>query len=120
MKRKILLFLGFIVFMVSVRAQRSGPRNADKNIIIFNSYLIHLQSLPDSSYGYDILYQSRPVVHQNKNPFTSLPTGFRNKEDAIKLAKWQAMQLMTSNKQQFLNNPPVAPEVAKLLNITIN
>lgn len=120
MQKELLLSLALTIVICSAKAQRSDPAKPDTDNIVFNSYTIHLQHLPDNSYGYSIMYQSRAIIVQNKNPFISKQTGLKTKEDALKLAKWQIIHLTSSNKQQLQSNPPVDPDVARQLNITVN
>jgi len=117
MKRIFCLSFSFIAFILVARSQHSNSGNNDKNVVIFNNYIIQLKPLSGNGYGYDIIYQQKLLVHQDKNPFTQEPGGLKNKEDAIRVAKWQVLRLMPSLKQQLLNNPQIPIEVARQLNI---
>ena len=117
MKRIFCLSFSFIVFTLVSKSQPSETGSNDKNIVMFNNYTIQLKLLSDNGYGYDIIYQKKLLVHQDRNPFTLEPGGLKSKEDAVRLAKWQVLRLMPSSKQQFLNNPQIPVEVARQLNI---
>ena len=69
------------------------PVNPMKDKQDYQGYTIRLlPALPTPqavlSYGFDILKDNKPVVHQVQNPLPSSAKGIQDKQDAYKIAQW--------------------------------
>ena len=106
---------------VALNAQAPGSTN-NSNEISFNNHVIRVYKTSSSGYLYDIFFKNNLVIHQTDNPFTGTPGGLKTQEDALKIAKWQIIQLFANNRSgQPGNNLQKIPiEVARQLNITID
>jgi len=119
MKKRLLLLVVFAAALYSTYAQNTAPTPKNGEIS-FNGYQIRLQKLPAGGYAYDILSGERIIVHQDKNPFTGSAIGLKNREDAVKTAKWQVIHINPVSKQVMLDKQLLPAEVAKQLNIETN
>jgi len=79
----ILLFACFIVHAQTV--EKFDPQKDQK---IMNGYTIHLTPAFGNTFGFAIMKDNKPVWSQPFNPLSAAPTGFKNKEDAYKVAEW--------------------------------
>src|ERR1700686_3540142 len=76
-----------------INLQRPEPVNPMKDKQEYQGYTIRLvpaMPIPGNmgSYGFDILKDNKPVVHQFQNPLPSSPKGIQKKDDAYKIAEW--------------------------------
>ena len=118
MKKRLILLTTLCAFFVASRAQINGmQKNADE--IQFNGYLIRLFQTTNHGYGYDIFFQHTLIVHQDNNPYTNTPEGLKQRDDAIKTAKWQVIHIPHVNRQLQLRKQTIPLEVARQLNISI-
>ncbi len=108
----------FSAIMLNLHAQ-TGDLKSSKEII-FNGYALRVYKTTGSGFGYDIFYNNTLLIHQNNNPFTGSPNGLKNQEDALKLAKWEAVHLNPVTHQLPLGMQTVPKEVAQQLKITTN
>ena len=112
-----------LVSAIVVELNAQTPESAkNSNEISFKNHLIRLHKTASSGYLYDIYFNNNLVIHQNVNPFTGTPDGLTTKEDALKIAKWQIIQLYPGNRNgQPKNNSEKVPiEVARQLNISVD
>jgi hypothetical protein len=119
MKKRLLLLTALAALFSLCDGQTTNPAKTPDDIQ-FNGYQIHLFQTADHGYGYDILYQNALVHHQNNNPYTNLPGGLRNAEDAVKTAKWQVIHLSPSGKQLQPRRQTIPMAVATQLKIALN
>ncbi len=119
MKRMILLNALLLLIFYSVNAQQPQPSDNGNNRVSFAGYLIKIIPLNGNGFGYDIFFKNRLVVHQWVNPFTLAPTGLKEKEDVLKIARWQIMQMHRSPANRTTKNQLIAKDVAKRLDISI-
>ena len=117
MKKTFFLLVPLFACSILSYAQTTAP--ASPSEIQFNDHLIRLFQTGSHGYGYDIYYKSALIVHQDTNPYTKSAEGIKNKEDAVKTAKWQVLHLSPADYQQ-IKTQTIPPEVAQQLNIQIN
>ena len=118
MRDRLLLVAVFSAIMFQVHAQSKDLKKT--NEIVFNGYTIRVFKTIGTGYGYDIFYNSNLLLHQNNNPFTGSPNGLNNQEDALKVAKWQAIQINPLTHQLPPVIRAVPKEVAPQLKINTN
>ena len=114
MKRKFVPVLFAVILAgISAHAQQAEKFNPQKDKREINGYTIRLIPLPVKTYGFFIMKGNKPVYSQLSDPFSQSPLGFKNKEDAYKLAEWIA------GKDSENGRPPmtISPSVAKQLNL---
>ena len=114
MKYKHTTFLCALFFSITAAyAQKAESFNPEKDKREVNGYTIHLMRMPANTFGFFILKGKKPVYSQLSDPFSHSPVGFKNKEDAYKLAEWVAGEDSKNGR------PPMAipPSVAKQLNL---
>ena len=119
--KRILLFTTLVLALFfSVNAQHTRqPANGNEQVI-FAGYLIKIIPLNGNGFGYKIFFENQMVVHQLVNPFTLTPDGLRNKEDIIKIAKWQIMDMRGRPMNRVIKNQIIAMDVAKRLDIKLD
>ena len=93
MQKHTLFAFFFILCSVLGKAQKHEPPHPQKDNINFEGYKIRLIPSEGNGYGYAIFKANELLVHQAFNPFTMSPNGLDSKEDAYKVAKWEAAQL---------------------------
>jgi len=119
--KRILLFTTFVLALFfSVNAQHTRRLANGNEQVIFAGYLIKIIPLNGNGFGYKIFLKNQTVVHQLVNPFTLTPDGLRNKEDIIKIAKWQIMDMQGKQVNRVIKNQIIAMDVAKRLDIKFN
>src|ERR1700748_3587844 len=91
MKNRFLFIAVFSAIMFQLQAQTKDLQRTSEDG--FNGHTIRVYKTIGTGDGYDIFYKSKLLIHQNNNPFTGSPNGLKNKEDALKLAKWQVIHL---------------------------
>jgi hypothetical protein len=101
--------------MFQLHAQTKDLKNTSD--VVFNGHIIRVYKTIGTGYGYDIFYNNNLLIHQNNNPFTGSPEGLKNKEDALKLAKWQVIHLNPISHQLPPGMQTVPKEVAQQLKI---
>jgi hypothetical protein len=114
MKRKqATLLCAFVFSIVTAHAQQAEKFNPEKEKREINGYTIRLMPMPANTFGFFIMKGKKPVYSQLSDPFSHSPVGFKNKEDAYKLAEWVAGEDSKNGR------PPMAipPSVAKQLNL---
>src|SRR5688572_29415322 len=95
-----------------VNVQRPEPVNPMKDKQEYQGYTIRLMpAMPGpgnmSGYGFDILKDNKPVVHQFKNPLVFSPKGIQKKEDAYKIAQWMIREYKSTGHWQSIVPPHV-------------
>jgi len=118
MKNRLLLIAVFSAIMSQVHAQTKDLKSTSE--IVFNGHTIRVYKTIGTGYGYDVFYNNNLLIHQTNNPFTGSPNGLKNQEDALKLAKWQVIQLNPVTHQLRPGMQTVPKEVARQLNIATN
>ncbi len=88
MKPKHFTLIFILLFACSAVAQQGEKFNPQKDQKIMNGYTIHLIPAPANTFGFAIMKGNKPVWSQPFNPLSSAPAGFKNKEDAYKVAEW--------------------------------
>ena len=99
-----------------VNLQRPEPVNPMKDKQEYQGYTIRLMPampIPQSmgSYGFDILKDNKPVVHQFQNPLPFSPKGIQKKEDAYKIAQWMIQEYKKTGHWQNIVPPHIAHEL---------
>ena len=119
--KRILLFTTLVLALFfSVNAQHTRQSANGNEQVIFAGYLIKIIPLNGNGFGYKIFFENQMVVHQLVNPFTLTPDGLRNKEDIIKIAKWQIMDMRGRPMNRVIKNQIIAMDVAKRLDIKLD
>src|SRR5688500_9032714 len=80
-KKKLLLLC--CLFACSLLFAQSSKIKKEKS---YDTYRTKIFSNTDNSYGYDILYNHKVLIHQQNIPGHAGLIGFRKKEDAKKMA----------------------------------
>ena len=106
MKRLFTLLL-LIVFFSSAFGQQKTITKSKNQL----SYTV-IDS-PNKTFGFDILQNGKLIIHQPNIPSISGNTGFKTKDDAIKIA-----ELMIKKIQKGEMPPAVTQEEMKKLKIT--
>lgn len=96
--------------------QRHAPVNPVKDMQEYQGYTIRLipvmyRSQGMDSYGFDILKDNKPLVHQPHNPLPFSPKGVQKKEDAYKIAQWIIKEYKSTGHWQNTMPPHVANEL---------
>jgi len=118
----LLLLVNSLFLMLSaqkhepVNVQRPEPVNPVKDKQEYQGYTIRLMpAMPDpetmGSYGFDILKDNKPVVHQLQNPLPFSPKGIQKKEDAYIVAQWMIREYKNTGHWQNIVPPHVAHEL---------
>ena len=99
-----------------VNVQRPEPVNSMKDKKEYQGYTIRLMNaMPMTgsmgSYGFDILKDNKPVVHQFKNPLPFSPKGIQKKEDAYKIAQRMIQEYKNTGHWQNIVPPHIAHEL---------
>jgi len=81
----IFIFLFTCIIVHAQTAEKFSPQRDQK---IMNGYTIHLTPAFGNTFGFAIMKGNKPVWSQPFNPLSAAPTGFKNKEDAYKVAEW--------------------------------
>ncbi len=119
MKTRLLLIAVLTAMSCSLHAQTKDSTTLS-NDVVFNGYTIRVFKTTGAGYGYNIFYQNRLKIRQERNPFTNAPGGLKIKDDALRVAKWQVIHLNPAD-QRMAQSPQTVPiEVAHQLNITLN
>ncbi len=112
------------IAVLSAISFASNAQNAEStkssNAILFSGHVIRIYKTAPAGYGYDIFYRGNLVIHKQNNPFTGSHGGLKNKDDALKVAKWQTLQVNPVNHQVIRSSENVPIEVARQLNIAVN
>jgi hypothetical protein len=114
MKHKQATLLCVFVFsIVTAYTQQAEKFNPEKDKREINGYTIRLVPMPANTFGFFIMKGKKPIYSQLSDPFSHKPTGFKNKEDAYKLAEW-----VVGEDSETGRVPMVIPaSVAKQLNL---
>src|SRR4051812_30506981 len=119
MKFRLFLSLLFTLQLCFTHAQQaSATKPSDQ--ITFSGFVIRLQKLSGGGYTYDILSGSKIITHHGKNPFTGSNIGLRNREDAVKSAKWELVHIDPITKKAPFDNQLLPSQVARQLQIEVN
>ena len=113
----ILVSCLLLLFSNNVRAQRPPePVNPQKDKMDYQGYTIRLMpALPTGesigSYGFDILKNNKPVVHQFQSPLSTTRKGIQKKEDAYKIAQWMIREFKKNGHWRNMVPPHIANEL---------
>ena len=114
MKYKHITFLWILIFSIrAAHAQQVEKFNPEKEKREINGYTIRLVPLAVNTFGFFIMKGDKPVYSQLSDPFSHGPLGFKNKEDAYKVAEW-VVRIDSKNGKPPLT---ISPSVAKQLNL---
>ena len=116
-KKAVFIFVLSISFF-GIKAQTKNNYSSSQSN--FEGYVIRLLPVNNNGFGYNVYFKSRMVIQQTSNPFTLSPLGFRNREDALKMAKWQVQQLHHQPTAVLIKNQRVSKDVARKLSVSIN
>jgi hypothetical protein len=120
MKRLLLAFFCFLSLSCFAQEPPKTPTPLQPSFIQpFLGYIIKVNAQIEGRFGYEILHEGRIVITQHHNPVTLSAKGLTNKEDVLKIARWQVQQLAAGTAAADLANQPVPPDVARRLNITL-
>jgi hypothetical protein len=116
----LLLMLQCAVFTLfaqqpATRPNMPEPVNTMKDKQEYQGYTIRLMpALPTpqsiGSYGFDILKDNKPLVHQFQSPLLS-PKGLQKKDDAYKVAQWMIKEYNKTGHWQTMVPPHIANEL---------
>lgn len=106
------------VFLCSFSQNAKKPSN--KDLVEFKGFTIHVYKLSSNGYGYDVLNKGAVIQHQNINPYNFSVAGIKLREDAIKTAKWQILQMKPGKKMDAMASQKIPASVARQLNIALN
>jgi|SRR5579863_7242817 len=83
-----------------------------------NGYIVRLMktNMGSRGYGFDILNNSKSIVHKFPNPMPFNPKGVQNKEEAYNIAEWVIKDFQTHGHWQNV----ITPHIAYELNIKSN
>ena len=100
----------------AVHAETYEPVNPVKDKQDYQGYTIMLMpALPTpqsmGSYGFDILKDNLPVVHQSQNASPFMPKGIQKKDDAYKIAQWMIREYKKTGHWQKMLPPHIAHEL---------
>lgn len=78
-------------------------------------YLVKIITNDDGSYGYEVYESKKIILNQKYKPFFTIPEGFKTKNNALIVGRWNALELLKDEniKKVFL---PV--NIAKELGVT--
>ena len=101
---------------MNINVQRPEPVNPMKDKQEYQGYTIRLMPAmpaPGSmgSYGFDILKDNKPVLHQVRNPLPFYPKGIQKKEDAYKIAQWMISEYTNTGHWPKIVPPHIAREL---------
>lgn len=114
MKSKSILFaLLLTVSAHAVFAQNANRFNPEKEKKVINGYTIRLVPLPGNTFGFNIMKGNKPVYLQLSNPLSGVFVGYKNKDDAFKLAEW----VINEDAKNMKRPVRVTPDVANKLNL---
>jgi hypothetical protein len=71
-------------------------------------------------FGYNVYFKGKMIIQQMNNPFTLSPLGFKNREDAYKMARWQVLQQHHQHVTALIKNQRVSKDVARQLSVSMN
>ena len=99
-----------------VKFQRPEPVNPMKDKQEYQGYTIRLMPampVPGSmgSYGFDILKDNKPVVHQFQNTLLFSPKGIQKKDDVYKIAQWMIQEYKNTGHWQNIVPPHMVHEL---------
>jgi len=120
MRKKTILFIVLLFSLYEMKAQSPSANDYSISQSVFEGYLIRVLPVNNNGFSYNVYFKGRMVMQQINNPFNLSPLGFRNKEDAFKMAKWQIQQLHHRNTTALIVNQRVSKDVAKQLNVSVN
>lgn len=111
--KKICLLLLLQATALVLFAQKGWERfDPVKEQKTFNGYTVRVMPAIGGGYGFDILQNNKPVVHQYHNPLPYVPKGVEQKDDAFKIAKWMITQYGAKRRWEAM-----PPQVAQRLRI---
>lgn len=108
-------FCALVIFQIaaySLLAQKEQPANMQnpvrvdpvKDIRDYQGYKIRLiPAMPvagNMGYGFDILKDNKPVLHQVKNPLLHSSKGVQSKDDAFEIAEWVIREYKSAGRWQ--------------------
>src|SRR5688500_11693946 len=104
MKRIYLLIMLQIV-ACTLFAQKNEPVNPMTDKQEYEGYTVRLMPAMAGQestviYGFYILKDNKPVVHQFQNPLPFSPKGIQKKEDAYKIAQWMIREYKNTGHWQ--------------------
>jgi hypothetical protein len=106
MKRLLLAFLCFLSLSCLAQEPPKTPPPLETPFIQpFLGYIINVQ--PEGRFSYEILREGRIAISQHRNPFNFSAKALINKEDVLKIARWQVQQLAAGIAAADLVNQPV-------------
>ena len=115
---KIYFFFLTMLLCSSIFGQQPNifkvPTPSDQKII--NGYTVRIIIAMPNGYGFDIMQNNKPLVHQVQNPIPFAPKGIQEKEDAFKIAEW----LIKDYQEHSHWRNTIPPHVARELKIKIH
>ena len=113
---QIVVFAVFAQKNEPISVQRPEPVNSMKDKQEYQGYTIRLiNAMPmtgsTGSYGFDILKDNKPVVHQFQNPLPFSPKGVQKKDDAYKIAQWIIREYKNTGHWENIMPPHIAHEL---------
>ena len=108
------LLLAVMLAAGTLHAQQAEKFDPGKDKRAINGYTIHLVPAVGNTFGFTVMKGKLPVTVQLNNPFSPAPAGFKNKEDAYKLAEWVINEAIKNGR------PPqkIPADVGRQLNLS--
>jgi hypothetical protein len=113
---KICLTIALVIFFVNVSSGQKLPGNGFDRYA-YMGRVIRIIPAATGGYGYSIFFQNHLVARQSLNPFTMAPTGLKNKEDALKLARWQVAHTPQPGSRAVVREKRFSRDLARELSI---
>jgi hypothetical protein len=120
MKRLFFMSITFLSLSCIAQEQPKATTGQPPVMQLYMGHVIKVNANAEGRYGFDILYQGKPVLSQKLNPFTLSPRGLASREDALKVAQWQIQQLTAGAPSTMIAGQPLSSAVARQLNIALD
>lgn len=100
-QKKILLFIS--LFLSSFLFGQDKQKAEEAKV---GAYNVRTFINADKTFGFEIIESGKTVVHQQYKPFTTLPEGFKSKNNALLVAKHIAGRLQKNkdDRQTFISS----------------
>ena len=120
MGKKAILFFGLLLSLYEMKAQAPQKMCIAFHKPLFEGYLIRVLPVNNNGFSYNVYFKGKMIMQQMINPFNLSPLGFRSKEDAFKMARWQIQQQHHQHTTALIKNQRVSKDVARQLSVSVN
>jgi hypothetical protein len=113
----LLVFAIFLIPSILAQLPKNGKANENAKIhsVVKRSLTYKLINSEQNTFGYDILDNNRPIIHQPSIPGMPGNKGFIKKEDAAKVAR-----LVIKKMNKNIMPPTVTRQDLKKLHVVFN